>query len=67
MKMITDFQDLAPTAARCNLPFALGEKEKLVLSQLIKWVPWISMTDHDLTMETWCDNEGLGRSSDVVQ
>ena len=46
MKMITDFQDLAPTAARCNLPFALGENEKLVLSQLIKWVPWISMTDH---------------------
>ena len=23
------------------------------------------MTDHDLTMETWCDNEGLSGSTDV--
>jgi len=50
MKAITDFQDLARTAARtaarCNLLFTLGEKEKLVLLQLTKWAHCIPMTEH---------------------
>lgn len=45
-KAVTDFQDLAPTAARCNLLFPLGQKEKSVLPQLTKWVHWIPMTEH---------------------